>query len=439
MMIDAAKFSRQLVATERRGLDANIIAQSTKISSKVRAFTALDKHVTSLSTTVKDLLKNNDLRSTESKLSKEGIVKVSTSEGAAIGDYTIEVSQLAKPDRWEMGFSDEKWQAPKDGILKLDLGSENMSLDLSTLPDNANLLDLRNAINSASDNPGIQASIIRTGSNVRLVLSAEKTGAANTISMNLSGGSSDEYVELNSALAASTQLSVAQDAKLKFNGVDVISATNQIKNITDNVTLDLTKTNLGKPISLSIGRDDGAITETLQKFVDAYNALQGRVKTSTISSSSSSKSSDSASSRPALSGDSSATGMMRSLRAVFSNLPSGHFLSQTGLKFEKNGDLSLDKKALTESLDNDPEILNKLLLGDTGIIATLSTALEPYSEKEGIFDARIKSLNLETKRLEDKTAQIDIQMDSLYKRYLSQFTALNSLQGQMQQTNSMFM
>jgi len=430
-MIDPASFSSQLVAATRAGLDSNIIAQTTKINSKLKAFSALDKHVATLSTTLKDLLANNDLRATETKLSKDGIIKASTSEGAAVGDYSVEVSQLAKPDRWEMNFTDENWQAPKDGALKLDLGSESMSLDLSTLPNDANLLDLRNAINSASDNPGIQASIIRTGSNVRLVLSAEKTGAENTISMGLSGGSSSEYAELDSAIAASTQLSVAQDAKLKFNGVDIVSTTNKIKDITDNVSLELISTNVGEPMQLTIGRDDDAITESLQKFVDAYNALQGRVKTSTVSGSKST-------SRPALSGDSSAVNMMQGLRNVFSNLPNGNFLSQAGLKFEKNGDFSIDKKALQESLDKDPEILNKLLLGDTGIVANLSKALEPYSEKIGIFDSRIKSLNAETKRLEDKTAQIDIQMDNLYKRYLNQFTALNSMQAQMEQTVSLF-
>ena len=433
-MIDPAGFSSQLVAATRAGLDSNIAAQSSKASAKIREFTLLDKNVASLSTTLDDLLKNNDLRATETSLSKDDIIKASTSDGAAVGDYSVEVSQLAKPDRWGMTFSDEKWVAPKDGTLKLDLGSESMSLDLSTLPADANLVDLRNAINSASDNPGIQASIIRSGSSVTLVFSAEKTGAANKIDMSLSGGSSAAYSELNAAMTVKTQLSVAQDAKLKFNGIDITSATNKIENITDNLTLDLLTTNVGSPLTLTVGRDDSAIMGTLEKLVESYNMLKGRVNLATVSGAGS----DSITSRPALSGDSSVTGMMQKLRSIFSTLPEGYSLSQVGLKFDRNGDLSIDKEALETSLDQDPDILNRLLLGDTGIVSNMSKALEPYSEKTGIFDNRIKSLNAETKRLEDKTAQIDLQMDNLYKRYLNQFTALNSMQAQMEQTVLLF-
>ena len=118
-MIDPAGFSSQLVAATRAGLDSNIAAQSSKASAKIREFTLLDKNVASLSTTLDDLLKNNDLRATETSLSKDDIIKASTSDGAAVGDYSVEVSQLAKPDRWGMTFSDEKWVAPKDGTLKL--------------------------------------------------------------------------------------------------------------------------------------------------------------------------------------------------------------------------------------------------------------------------------------------------------------------------------
>jgi flagellar hook-associated protein 2 len=433
-MIDPAGFSSQLVAATRGGLDSNIAAQSSKVSAKIREFTALDKNVASLSTTLKDLIKTNNLSATETKLSKDDIIKATTTEGALVGDYSVEVSQLAKPDRWGMSFTDENWKAPKDGQLKLDVGSDSMSLDLSTLPADANLLDLRDAINNASDNPGIQASIIRSGTSVELVFSAEKSGAANTIAMTLSGGSSAEYAELDSAITAKTQLSVAQDAMLKFNGVDITSPTNKIENITDNVTLELTSTNVGSPITLTVSRDDSAITGSLEKLVSAYNILKGRVTLSTISSSGS----DSSASRPALSGDSSVSGMMRALRATFSNFPDGNSLSQMGLKFNRDGDLSIDKEALEKSLDQDPQILNKLLLGDTGVISNLSKVLEPYSKTSGIFDMRIQSLNSETKRLEDKTAQIDLQMDNLYKRYLQQFTALNSMQAQMEQTTSLF-
>ncbi len=443
-MIDPASFSSQLVAATRAGMDKNNAAQSASVNEKIRAFKALDEKVGTLSNALKDLTKNSNLRATDTKLSEEGIVNATTTDGAIVGSYSVEVSQLAQADRVGLGFSDDKWKAPHDGTLTINVGPDpdpkgegkSMALDLSSLPTDANLMDLRNAINSASDNPGVQASIIRTGSDVKLVLSSEETGTEHKLDIQLSGGTSAAYTELETALTGKTQLSSAKDAKLKFNGIDITSQTNKIENITDNLTLELTKTNVGEPLTLTVGRDDDAITESLESLVSAYNGLVGRVKTSTISKVETGDTK--VTTRAPLSGDSTASSMMRQLRNVFSNLPEGTYLSQVGLKFDKNGEISLDKKALEESLDKDPDVLNNMLLGENGIVERLSETLKPYSKSNGIYDQRLSSLNSELDRLKDKTAQLDIQMDNLYKRYLKQFTAMQQLESQMQQTSGLF-
>ncbi|PHR88463.1 MAG: hypothetical protein COA76_08170 [Moritella sp.] len=444
MAIDPASFSSQLVAATRAGLDKHNNTQQATVNNKIRAFKALDGKVDNLSTALKDLSKSSDLRATDTKLSSEGIIKASTTDGAIVGDYSIEVSQLAKADRIGLTFADENWQPPRDGSLTIKLGPDpdptgsgkSITLDLSTLPANANLMDLRNAINSAADNPGVQASIIRTGTDVKLVLSSEETGTAHKLDITLSGGTSGAYTELDTALTNQTQLSTAQNAKLTFNGIAITSQSNKLENITDNLTLELTKTNVGEPLRLTVGRDDDAITKSLESLVSAYNGLMGRVKTATISKVETGATKNIT--RAPLSGDSTASSTMRQLRSVFSNLPDGGYLGQVGLKFDKNGEISLDKEALAKSLDKDPDILNNMLLGKDGIVDRLSTTLKPYSQSKGIYDNRVSSLNSEIDRLQDKTAQLDVQMESLYQRYLKQFTAMQQLQSQMQQTSGLF-
>lgn len=471
-MIDPASFSQQLVAVTRSGLDKNNAAQSSRVNEKVRAFKALDKKVDTLSDALKDLTKNSDLRATDTKLSVEGIVKASTSDGAVVGDYSIEVSHLAQASRIGVSFSDDKWQVPHAGKLTFTVGNNTpptaMELDLSdpsVLSDNANLVDLRNAINSAEDNPGVQASIIRTGSDVKLVLSSTETGTEHALTMNYAAdnptppatASADERI-LEDAFNGQVELSAAKNAELKFNGIDITSQSNEIKNITDNLTLELTKTTKpDEPLTLTVGRDDDAITKSLESLVSAYNGLVGRVKTSTVSKVETGETK--VKTRPALSGDSTASSMMRQLRSVFTHLPEGSYLGQVGLKFDKNGEISLDKKALAKSLDNDPDVLNHMLMGnkdlgelvdtspagiknrklaEDGIVDRLSAMLKPYSKSDGLFDKRVSSLNSELDRLTDKTAQLDLQMESLYKRYLKQFTAMQQLESQMQQTSGLF-
>ena len=439
MAIDPASFSSQLVAATRAGLDKHNNTQQATVNNKIRAFKALDGKVDNLSTALKDLSKSSDLRATDTKLSSEGIIKASTTDGAIVGDYSIEVSQLAKASRIGLTFTDENVKIPNEGEIIFTVGGKPWTLTLSdtkVLPADANLMDLRNAINNAKDNPGVQAAIIRTGTDVKLVLSSEETGTAHKLDITLSGGTSGAYSELDTALTNQTQLSTAQNAKLTFNGIAITSQSNKLENITDNLTLELTKTNVGEPLTLTVGRDDDAITKSLESLVSAYNGLMGRVKTATISKVETGATKNIT--RAPLSGDSTASSMMRQLRSVFSNLPDGGYLGQVGLKFDKNGEISLDKEALAKSLDKDPDILNNMLLGKDGIVDRLSTTLKPYSQSKGIYDNRVSSLNSEIDRLQDKTAQLDVQMESLYQRYLKQFTAMQQLQSQMQQTSGLF-
>ena len=451
MAIDPASFSSQLVAATRAGLDKHNNTQQATVNNKIRAFKALDGKVGNLSTALKDLSKSSDLRATDTKLSSEGIIKASTTDGAIVGDYSIEVSQLAKASRIGLTFTDENVKIPNEGELIFTVGGKPWTLTLSdtkVLPADANLMDLRNAINNAKDNPGVQAAIIRTGTDVKLVLSSTKTGTEHALKVEYAGGSKtlDEIVTpktitdpadpKKTIVTGQIELSKAQDAKLTFNGIAITSQSNKLENITDNLTLELTKTNVGEPLTLTVGRDDDAITKSLESLVSAYNGLVGRVKTATISKVESGDTKKIT--RAALSGDSTASSMMRQLRAVFSNLPDGAYLSQVGLKFDKNGEISLDKEALAKSLDKDPDILNNMLLGKDSIVDRLSTTLKPYSKSNGLFDNRVSSLNSEIDRLQDKTAQLDVQMESLYQRYLKQFTAMQQLQSQMQQTSGLF-
>jgi len=442
MAIDPASFSSQLVAATRAGLDKHNNTQKATVNNKIRAFKALDGKVGDLSTALKDLSKSSDLRATDTKLSSEGIIKASTTDGAIVGNYSIEVSQLAKASRIGLTFKDENVKIPNEGELIFTVGSGKpwtLTLsDINVLPADANLMDLRNAINNAEDNPGVQAAIIRTGTDVKLVLSSTKTGTDHKLTIGTGTDSTGKSISgtLKTGIDSKTTLSNAKNAELTFNGIAVTSQSNKLENITDNLTLELTKTNVGEPLTLTVGRDDDAIIKSLESLVSAYNGLVGRVKTATISKVDSGDSKKIT--RAALSGDSTASSMMRQLRAVFSNLPDGSYLSQVGLKFDKNGEISLDKEALAKSLDKDPDMLNSMLLGKDGIVDRLSTTLKPYSKSNGLFDNRVSSLNSEIGRLQDKTAQLNVQMESLYQRYLKQFTAMQQLQSQMQQTSGLF-
>ncbi|WDE12103.1 flagellar filament capping protein FliD [Thalassomonas haliotis] len=428
-MIDAASFASQLVSAERSGLDRQYQIQQTLAQNKITAYQSLDTKVSAFDSILTTLADSKNLNATTTSLSQDGYFTASTSDGATAASYTVEVSKLAQAHRVGLDFASETWVAPTGGNLNIDLAGTSMDLDLSTLPAGATLVELRDAINSAADNPGVQAAIIRTGSNVKLVLNSEQTGAANTINMALSGGSGTEYTELDTAITGSTQLTAAQDAEFKFSGIDIVSSTNKVADVVDNLTLELTQTNAGNPVTLTVNRDDDSISNNLQSLVDAYNGIIDEIKGTTLSDDDS---------YVALSGDATARTLSSQLRNAFFDLPSGTYLSDLGLEFDRYGKLSLDSSELSDALDADPTILDTMLLASDGLVTQLAEKIEPYSKSSGIFDDKVSTLNDEIERINNKTEQLNLRMENTYQRYLMQFTRMNELESQMQATSSLF-
>ncbi|WP_440875217.1 flagellar filament capping protein FliD [Thalassotalea sp. PLHSN55] len=429
-MIDPATFAAQLVSAERSGLDYQLNLQSRLAQAKIDAYQAIDGKAQALSDVLDGLLDSSSLNATEPSFSQEGFVQVTSSAGAAEGDYTIEVDQLAQAHRVGLSFNDANWQAPTSGILDVGVNGTTMSLDLSTLPAGASLNDLRDAINGAADNPGVNAIILQTGSDVKLVLTSEETGAANTVSMNLMAGAGAAYDELTAAIGAQTELTTAQDAEFTFSGVDITSSSNAIDNIIGGLSIELSQVNSGNPTTLSIARDDESISDSLSSLVDGYNALHQQIKSSSFGENGE---------RAILSGDGTARSLSSAMRSVFNQLPAGTYLGDLGLSFDRDGKLSLDKTELADSLNANSNILNEVLLGDNGIVASLANVIEPFSESKGFLANRIDSLNGQVDRVNDKVEQLDKRMENTYQRYLAQFTQMNQLQAQMEQTASLFM
>ncbi|WP_281560402.1 flagellar filament capping protein FliD [Thalassomonas sp. RHCl1] len=428
-MIDAASFASQLVSAERAGLDNQYQYQQALAQNKITAYQALDTKVSAFDSVLTALADSDNLNATTTSLSQEGYFTASTSDGATAASYTVEVSKLAQAHRVGLDFASETWVAPTAGNLNIDLAGTSMNLDLSTLPAGATLVELRDAINSAADNPGVQASIIRTGTNVKLVVNSEETGAANTISMTLSGGSGTEYTELQTAISTSTELTAAQDAEFKFSGIDIVSSTNKVTDVVDNLTLELTQTNAGNPVTLTVNRDDDSISSNMQSLVDAYNDIMDEIKGNTLSEDDS---------YVALAGDATARTLSSQLRNAFFDLPSGTYLSDLGLEFDRYGKLSLNTSDLSDALDADPTLLDTMLLASDGLVTQLAAKVEPYSKSSGIFDDKVSTLNGEIDRINDKTEQLNLRMENTYQRYLMQFTQMNQLESQMQATTSLF-
>src|SRR5690606_34235783 len=117
----------------------------------------------------------------------EDVFTASATGAIAPGTYDVEVVSLATAQRLaSAAFATGGGAYVGSGTLTIAVGGNAFSIDVPA--DGGTLADIRNAINGATGNTGVTASIINEVGGSRLVLTARQTGTAATIGATQSGG-----------------------------------------------------------------------------------------------------------------------------------------------------------------------------------------------------------------------------------------------------------
>ncbi|AJQ56268.1 TPA: flagellar filament capping protein FliD [Aeromonas hydrophila] len=420
MQIDPAATAMQLVAIERKNMDALLKKQMDGIKGQQSAISTLNTKLSTFQTMLKDLNKASNLQAQKATMSQDGVMTVTSNGKASSGQYNFFVEQLAQSHQVGFSLDSETASLPADGVFSLTVKGKTIDIDLATLPAGSTVKDLVSKINDAKDNPGVKATLVRTDGKVNMVLTSKDSGLENAISVNYSG---DATNSLGAAISGKTDITKAQDARLRMGGdnpLTITSASNKIENVVDGLTLQLTKAQKSgdAPLLVNIEQDKEAVTGSLKKFVDSYNELVDELAKMT-------------SSDPKAPGALSSDSGVRSLKSVLSNsvrdLPNGLSLSSLGIKTDKAGKLSFSETDFNKALDKDPELLGKALLGDDGLLKRMSDSLDPYTKRDGALKGRKTGLEASEKRIKERMDALDRRMDSAYKRYLNQFSTMNQM------------
>lgn len=420
MQIDPAATAMQLVAIERKNMDSLLKKQMDGIKGQQSALSTLNTKLSTFQTMLKDLNKASNLQAQKATMSQEGVMTVTSNGKASSGQYNFFVEQLAQSHQVGLSLDSETAPLPADGVFSLTVKGKTIDIDLATLPAGSTVKDLVSKINDAKDNPGVKATLVRTDGKVNMVLTSKDSGLENAISVNYSG---DATNSLGAAISGKTDITKAQDARLRMGGdnpLTITSASNKIENVVDGLTLQLTKAQKSgdAPLLVNIEQDKEAVTGSLKKFVDSYNELVDELAKMT-------------SSDPKAPGALSSDSGVRSLKSVLSNsvrdLPNGLSLSSLGIKTDKAGKLSFSETDFNKALDKDPELLGKALLGDDGLLKRMSDSLDPYTKRDGALKGRKTGLEASEKRIKERMDALDRRMDSAYKRYLNQFSTMNQM------------
>lgn len=422
MSTQLANYEVQAALAKANRNEANYKAQLSAVSS-------LDSALKSFSSAVKGLKgAGSSILTNKATFSQEGVATATVGTTAIAGNYQFFVEQLATRHQVSLGGL----TAADLGSGSLNIGQDGKSFNID-LSKTATLEELSAAINGAADNTGVKATLVRSNGEVSLVLSSEKTGAANAISLGATGATAG----LNTALAAKQELSAAQDAKVRLGGESgmlLTNASNTFENVIDGVSLTFNKVHQtgAQALSIDIGQDKTATKDKAQAFATALNTLMSSFDSLTASGGEDGG-------RGVLAGDSSIRAIETMLNQVVRKQYGGVSLTEFGISADRNGKLTLDSARFEKAVAANPEGFEKLFTGKDNLLDSIDKNLTVYtSSANGLMKARKDSLNNQLRRVDEQFESIQKQYDSYYNRYLKQYTSMMQTMSAMEQTYGLF-
>jgi flagellar hook-associated protein 2 len=431
MDVDSIKATAQNLADyEIRRALLRVQRNQGRVKTQLDGMNALDTALKALNTAVKGIKSaDKGMLVNSATFNKPEYATATAGATAQAGNYEFFVEQLASSHRLAVKGLQESDLG--SGVLTLTQDGKSFDVDMTGVTTQEQLAA---KINAASDNTGLKAMLVRNGSDVSLVLSSDKPGEAQAISMTTSGATSG----FDAALAGRQELSAAQDAVAYLgsdaSGLRMTSSSNTFDNVIEGVSVTFNKVHSAgeAPLALEIDQDKSATKESAQNFVNAINALL----TSFDSLTASGGGEDGA--RGSLAGDAS----VRSIESLLGNLLRGDYgganLMQFGIAADAKGKLTIDTKRFEAGIVANPEAFEKLFTGKGNLLDSIDKQLSAYTNSSGMIKSRKDSLDQQMRRTEAEHEKIEKQHEMFYQRYLKQYTNMSLLISQMESTYGLF-
>lgn len=433
--LDIQSLVSQLVAAERAPVETRLTRQASDVATRVSALGSLKGALSVFQGALEPLQSVDEFLARSATSGDETVFTVSAESDAVAGSYAVEVRQLAQPEQLvSTAFSAGASAAVGTGTLTLTVGDDSFAVTIGS--DGNTLAGIRDAINGATGNPGLSATLVYGLNGAQLVLTSDATGAGNSIQVSTSGGDGG-LAQLTYAPGATsnyTEQQAAQDAIVLISGIEHHSASNVVDAAIDGVTLTLKGENAGSTASLSVASDRNLVLANIRKFVNAYNDMQGQFRAL-------GKYDPATRTGGPMLGDwmlnGISTAMVRGATDRVASAGSAQAsLAAIGITTGSDGRLSIDSARLSAALQAGPTAVASLFGASDGIATRLHARIDDLLASDGAIAARNLNLSDAQKRISVDSQRLDDQMAVVQQRYLAQFTALDSLMAQLQSTSN---
>ncbi|MCG6235898.1 flagellar filament capping protein FliD [Vibrio furnissii] len=441
--LDPITMATQLATYDVQSFQQRYQTQSTQYQSQLTALGKVETALRAFRTAITEMNSStSSIVKNSATVSQEGYFSATADANALAGSYQVFVEQVATAHQVSASMPanlDATTPVPTTGTLDFTINGETMTLDLSTLDSDgdgvATMADLVSAINNDSNNPGVNATLVRSNGQTYFMLSSTETGVANSVNVAVSGTGQTWFED---ALTNLNEISAPQDAVIwlgaQGTGLQLTNSSNTFEGVINGVDLTVTKaqTSGEAPLSLSVGADQEGTKEQMNKIIEAYNSLMKTIDSYT-----------------SIGGEDAQRGVLasdptiRSIESQLKTLVRGEFegmrLSDLGIEISRDGTMKIDADKFEDAQTTNTAALESFFNGDGNLLDSLDSLLDPYLQfSNGLFKSRKDALQQNISRIEDKQTALERKYDMAYDRYLKQFTQMNQLITKMNQTMSMF-
>lgn len=429
--IDVKNLAQSLVDAEKTPKKERIEAKISQTEAKITGYSAVKYALSELKNAFGKLNDASDFSSIKPANTQPTAIGIIASPSAEAGSYSVEVLQTALAQRTvSSSFADRSTTLNDGAAFTLDLsvgGSNRGTINVTTTTP----AGMVSAINSAG--LGVTAQLINTGNGYNVVVTGE-TGADQNFSLSSDTGSGLPVTDV----AFDTTLQAATDASFKVNGLTVSRSSNTVSDVIEGVTLDLYTTTSGVA-RLDLNRDTASIKDNIKGLVTAYNDFEETLKIL------GDRASEVEEFGGVLAGESllqSVRNQVRNLVTSTSSTPGSTIKAarDVGVSFDRFGKLTLDESKLDSALQNQFAEVSTMFSAGTNNQSIYSTApaglaggainsIEKMLLSTGLIDTQSKSATSQIEKYKADMSVLEERMEKLMTRYMSQFSAMESIVG----------
>lgn len=363
--------------------------------TKQKDLTAITTLLSTFKANVSNLTSDNTYLRRDANATGSGSVSVTANAGVAEQNMSLSVQQLATHDSYQSKTFDLRNGTVFDNDVSfgISIGGKDYVINADS---STTLEGLAEKINEATEGK-VQAKILNVGGaagaeSYRLVIQSAETGEANKMSFySITGKGTDgnaSYTSTDSTLEAlgfyfdkasntngdkdshgneimrltmkkpddpslkdkgdiGSQLKTAQDAKFKYNGIDITRSSNTVDDLILGVSLTLNKEDKeGESTNVNITQSTEGILEDIKAMVESYNSLINNINEAT-------KYDSETGLAGTFQGVREITSITTELNKIINGVSKdGKSLTDFGITLTKDGLLTLDSSILNDMINN---------------------------------------------------------------------------------------